>query len=63
VRQRAGGFPLSSGDFIRRDAIEGRERAVAEIRTDLLEYYRQRARIEAWPEEVIRDTPLAGERP
>lgn len=63
VRQRAGGVPLTSGDFIRRDAVEGREAAVAAIRTDLLAYYRQRARVEAWPEEVIRDTPLAGEMP
>lgn len=63
VRQRAGGVPLTSGDFIRRDAVEGREAAVAAIRTDLLAYYRQRARVEAWPEHVIRDTPLAGETP
>ena len=63
VRQRAGGVSLSSGDFIRRDAIPGREAAVEAIRADLLSYYRQRARIESWPEEVIRDTPLAGEKP
>ena len=61
VRERAGGFPLSSGDFIRRDAILGREAAVAAIKTDLLDYYRQRARSEGWPEEVLRDTPLADE--
>jgi hypothetical protein len=63
VRERAGGFPLSSGDFIRRDAIEGREAAVAAIQADLLDYYRKRARSEGWPEEVLRDTPLAGEKP
>lgn len=63
VRQRAGGVPLTSGDFLRRDAIQGREAAVAAIRTDLLDYYRQRAKAEGWPEEVIRDTPLAGEKP
>jgi hypothetical protein len=63
VRERAGGVPLSSGDFIRRDAIQGKEAAVAAIRADLLEYYRNRARVEAWPEEVIRQTPLAGEKP
>ncbi|HEX5721084.1 MAG TPA: hypothetical protein VF179_33335 [Thermoanaerobaculia bacterium] len=61
VRQRAGGVPLSSGDFIRRDAILGREAAVAAIKTDLLDYYRQRAKSEGWPEEVLRDTPLADE--
>lgn len=63
VRQRAGGVPLTSGDFIRRDAIQGREAAVAAIRADLLDYYRRRAKSEGWPEEVIRDTPLAGENP
>jgi hypothetical protein len=62
VRERAEA-PLSSGDFIRRDAIQGKERAVAAIRADLLEYYRQRARIEGWPESVLRGTPLAGETP
>jgi hypothetical protein len=62
VRERAGGFPLSSGDFIRRDAILGREAAVAAIKADLLDYYRQRARSEGWPEEVLRDTPLAREK-
>ena len=62
VRQRAGGIPLTSGDFIRRDAIQGREAAVAAIRADLLDYYRQRAKTEGWPEEVLRDTPLAGHR-
>ncbi len=63
VRERAGGVPLSSGDFIRRDVILGREAAVAAIKADLLDYYRQRARSEGWPEEVLRDTPLAGEKP
>ena len=60
VRERADGFPLSSGDFVRREAVEGREAAVAAIKADLLSYYRQRARSEGWPEEVLRDTPLAG---
>jgi hypothetical protein len=62
VRERAGGVPLTSGDFIRRDAIQGREAAVAAIQTDLLDYYRQRARVEGWSEGVIRNSPLAGDR-
>ncbi|MEA2562990.1 MAG: hypothetical protein QOH06_4494 [Acidobacteriota bacterium] len=62
VRERARGFPLSSGDFIRRDAIRGKEAAVAAIKADLLDYYRQRARSEGWPQEILRDTPLAGEK-
>jgi len=63
VLERAEGFPLSSGDFIRRDAIEGKDAAVAAIKADLLEYYRQRARVEGWSEGVIRNSPLAGEKP
>lgn len=62
VIERAEGFPLSSGDFIRREAIEGKEAAVAAIQADLLEYYRQRARVEGWSEGVIRNSPLAGDR-
>lgn len=62
VLERAEGFPLSSGDFIRRDAIEGKDPAVAAIQADLLEYYRQRARVEGWSEGVIRNSPLAGDR-
>ena len=63
VLERAEGFPLSSGDFIRRDAIEGKDAAVAALKADLLEYYRQRARVEGWSEGVIRNSPLAGEKP
>lgn len=63
VIERAEGYPLSSGDFIRREAIRGKGEAVAAIQADLLEYYRQRARAERWPEEVIRATPLAGTGP
>jgi len=63
VLERAEGFPLSSGDFIRRDAIEGKDAAVAALKADLLEDYRQRARVEGWSEGVIRNSPLAGEKP
>jgi hypothetical protein len=63
VIERAEGYPLSSGDFIRRDAIQGKDAAVAAIQADLLEYYRQRARAERWSPEVIRATPLAGDQP
>ncbi|HET9228272.1 MAG TPA: hypothetical protein VFR31_16465 [Thermoanaerobaculia bacterium] len=62
VRQRAGGVPLTSGDFIRREAIEGKPAAVEAIKSDLLVFYRQRARAENWPQEVIDQTPLAGEK-
>ncbi|MFL6203311.1 MAG: hypothetical protein ACJ76J_29445 [Thermoanaerobaculia bacterium] len=62
VLERAEGFPLSSGDFIRRDAIAGKEAAVEALKADLLEYYRQRARVEGWSEGVIRNSPLAGDR-
>ena len=62
VRQRAGGVPLTSGDFIRREVIEGKPAAVEAIKADLLMFYRQRARAENWPREVIEQTPLAGEK-
>lgn len=41
VVQRAGGDPLRSGDFVRRDAIEGKEAALAAIRAELVEYYEE----------------------
>lgn len=62
VIEKAKGFPLGSGDFIRRDAIAGKDAAVATLKADLLEYYRQRARVEGWSEGVIRNSPLAGDR-
>lgn len=53
VRERAGGFPLRSGDFVRRDAVAGKLRAVEEIRTEMTEYYRQRSEIERWGPDVV----------
>jgi hypothetical protein len=41
VVQRAGGDPLRSGDFVRRDAIQGKDAALAEIRAELTEYYKK----------------------
>jgi hypothetical protein len=40
VVQRARGDRLRSGDFVRRDAIEGKDAALAEIRAELTEYYK-----------------------
>lgn len=53
VLERAGGFPLRSGDFVRRDAVAGKLRAVEEIRTEMTEYYRRRAEIERWGPDVV----------
>lgn len=53
VRERAQGFPLRSGDFVRRDAVAGKLRAVEEIRTEMTEYYRRRAEIERWGPNVV----------
>jgi len=53
VRERAEGFPLRSGDFVRRDAVAGKLAAVEEIRTEMTEYYRQRAEIERWGPDVL----------
>jgi hypothetical protein len=52
VRERAG-VPLSSGDFVRRDAISGKEAAVAAISAELGEYYRERAALERWGAGVL----------
>lgn len=41
VVQRARGDRLRSGDFVRRDAIEGKDAAVAQIRAELVEYYKE----------------------
>jgi len=54
VRERAEGYPLSSGDFVRRDAIQGKEAAVAAIRAELMENHRQRA-ASARPDEGLVD--------
>lgn len=53
VRERAQGFPLRSGDFVRRDAVAGKLSAVEEIRTEMTEYYRQRAEVERWGPNVL----------
>ena len=41
VVQRARGDRLRSGDFVRRDAIAGREAALARIRAELVGYYKE----------------------
>ncbi|MES1243771.1 MAG: hypothetical protein ABUT39_19355 [Acidobacteriota bacterium] len=41
VVQRARGDRLRSGDFVRRDAIAGKDAAVARIRAELVEYYEE----------------------
>lgn len=41
VVQRAAGDRLRSGDFVRRDAIEGKDEALAVIRMELMEYYKK----------------------
>lgn len=41
VVQRARGDRLRSGDFVRRDAIEGKDAALAQIRAELVEYYNE----------------------
>jgi hypothetical protein len=41
VVQRARGDRLRSGDFVRRDAIEGKDAVLAQIRAELVEYYEE----------------------
>jgi hypothetical protein len=41
VVQRAMGDRLRSGDFVRRDAIEGKDAILAQIRAELVEYYKE----------------------
>jgi hypothetical protein len=41
VVQRARGDRLRSGDFVRRDAIEGKDAVLAQIRAELVEYYKE----------------------
>jgi hypothetical protein len=41
VVQRAGGDRLRSGDFVRRDAVEGKDAALAQIKAELVEYYEE----------------------
>jgi hypothetical protein len=41
VVQRARGDRLRSGDFVRRDAVEGKDAALAAVRAELIEYYEE----------------------
>lgn len=63
VQQRAGGYPLRSGDFLRRDVAEGRDEGVKLIQEELAEYYRLKAlrgRPQQGPE-ARGEEPPAGE--
>jgi len=64
VQQRAGGYPLRSGDFLRRDVAAGRDEGVKLIQAELAEYYRLKAirgRPQQGPDTGRGEEPPAGE--